>query len=99
MDSVNVRNLEQIQETDADGRSSRVATLFLAGVGGAALVIATVLTLKKSEPPAQSKADPLAALVAKAKQPETTPPEVVRPREVTFPSVLRPVLSTAIPLA
>jgi DedD protein len=88
MDSVNVRNLEQIQETDGDGRSARAATLLLASVGGAALVIAAVLTMKQSEPPTDAKGDPLAALVAKAKHPETTPPETVQRSEVTFPSIL-----------
>jgi DedD protein len=88
MDSVNVRNLEQIQEADGDGRGTRVATVFLAGVGGAALVIAAVLTMKQSAPPSESKEDPLAALVAKAKRPEATPPESVHPSEVTFPSIL-----------
>jgi DedD protein len=88
MDSVNVRNLEQIQETDGDGRSARAATLLLAGVGGAAIVIAAVLTMKQSEPPTQAKGDPLAALVAKAKHPEGSQPETVQRSEVTFPSIL-----------
>src|SRR6188508_2912376 len=88
MESVNVRNLEQIQETDRDGRSARVATILLAGVGGAALVIAAVLTFQKSAAPAKSTVDPLEALVAKAKAHETTPPEVVKREQVTFPSLL-----------
>lgn len=88
MDSVNVRNLEQIQEAEGDRRSARAATLLLAGVGGAALVIAVVLTLKQSEPGIQAQGDPLAELVAKAKRPETTPPEAVQRSEVTFPSIL-----------
>ena len=33
-------------------------------------------------------ADPLAALVARSKHPESTPPEAVHPSEVTFPSML-----------
>jgi len=88
MDSVSVRNLEQIQEAESDGRSARAATLLLAGIGGAAIVIALVLTFKQSEPPAEAKGDPLAALVAKAKRPEATPPESVQRSEVTFPSIL-----------
>jgi DedD protein len=88
MDPVNVRNLEQIQEADRDGRSARVATVLLASVGGAAIVIAAVMSLRQSAPPVESKADPLAVLVAKAKHPEATPPEAVRPSEVTFPGVL-----------
>jgi cell division septation protein DedD len=88
MDSANVRNLEQIQETDKDGRSARVATLLLSGIGGAAIVIAAVMSFKQSEPPAESKADPLAALVARSKRPESTPPEAVHSSEVTFPALL-----------
>jgi len=88
MDSVSVRNLEQIQETDGDGRSARVATLFLAGIGGAALVVAGVFALKQAEAPAQSKVDPLAALVARSKDPGAVPPETVKGSEVTFPAVL-----------
>ncbi len=88
MDPVNVRNLDQIQEVEREGRSARVATVLLASVGGGALVIAGVLSLRQSAPPVESKADPLAALVAKAKRPEATPPETVRPSEVTFPSIL-----------
>ena len=38
MDSVNVRNLEQIQEEDRASRSSRLGALLLASLGGAALV-------------------------------------------------------------
>jgi cell division septation protein DedD len=88
MDSVSVKNLEQIQETEGDPRSARAATLLLAGLGGAALVVAAVFAMKQGEPPSESKADPLAALVAKAKHPEATPPETVQRAEVTFPSVL-----------
>jgi cell division septation protein DedD len=87
-DSVNVKDLEQIQEAESDGRTSRAATLLLSGLGGAALVVATVFAMKQGEPPAESKADPLAALVARAKHPEATPPEAVQRADVTFPSVL-----------
>jgi cell division protein FtsN len=85
---VNLRNLEQIQEADSDGRSARVATILLASVGGAAIVIAAVMSMRQGAPPEEAKADPLAALVAKSKRPESTPPETVRPSEVTFPSIL-----------
>jgi DedD protein len=88
MDPVNVRDLEQIQEVDRDGRSARVATVLLASLGGGALVFAFVLSTQKSAAPVESKADPLAALVAKAKRPEATPPETVRSSEVTFPGLL-----------
>ena len=88
MDTVNVRNLEQIQESDGDRRTTRVTTLFLASLGGAALVIAGVMTMKKGEPPAVSTDDPLAALVAKSKGGAATPPERLDKKDVTFPSIL-----------
>jgi DedD protein len=88
MEPVNVRNLEQIQEAERDGRSAKVATVLLASVGGTAIVIAAVMSMRQAAPPEETKADPLAALVAKSKRPEATPPESVRPSDVTFPSVL-----------
>jgi cell division septation protein DedD len=84
----NVRNLEQIQETDHEGSSTRLATIMLAAIFGAAVVATGIFTFKQSAPPKESKADPLASLVQKAKHPETTPPEAVHPSEVTFPSIL-----------
>lgn len=83
-----MRNLEQIQETDHDSGSTRLATVMLAGIFGAAVVATAIFTFKQNAPPAESKTDALAALVAKAKHPETTPPEAVHPSEVTFPSIL-----------
>lgn len=83
-----MRNLEQIQETDQDGRSTRLATVMLAGIFGAAVVATAIFTLKQNAPPKESKTDALASLVAKAKHPEATPPEAVHPSEVTFPSIL-----------
>jgi DedD protein len=83
-----VRNLEQIQETDQEGSSTRLATVMLAGMFGAAVVATAIFTFKQNAPPKESKVDALATLVEKAKHPETTPPEAVHPSEVTFPSIL-----------
>jgi DedD protein len=88
MDSVNVRNLEQIQEADGAIRANRLTTLFLASLGGAALVIAAVMTMQRSEPPAKSAEDPLAALVAKAKQGAGADATEVDEGDVTFPRTL-----------
>ena len=88
MDSINVRNLEQIQESDTERRSVRLLTLVLASIGGAALVVTSVVALKRAEPATQSTADPLAELVAKAKRTEATPAEQVDPSKVTFPAIL-----------
>src|SRR6185436_15048193 len=83
-----VRNLEQIQETDQEDNSTRLATVMLAGIFGAAVVATAIFTFKQNAPAKESKVDALASLVAKAKHPETTPPESVHPSEVTFPSIL-----------
>ena len=88
MDSVNLRNLEQIQETDADPRASRAAAFLLAGVGGAALLVAGALAMKQSAPASESRADPIEALVQKARRPDLTPPDAVQRAEVTFPAIL-----------
>lgn len=88
MSSVHVRDLEQIQESEGDARATRVATLLLASIGGAALVVAGVVTLREGSPGRETKADPLAALVARAARPEGAPAESVRASEVTFPAAL-----------
>ncbi len=88
MESVNVRNLEQIQESDSRKRSSRLGTLLLASMGGAALVIVAVMSARRSGPPARSSKDPLAALVADAKQDKAEPAEKLDGRDVTFPGIL-----------
>lgn len=87
MESVNVRNLEQIQEDDPRRRSSRLGTLLLASLGGTALVVAGVLGAKRTGPPATSPHDPLGALVAAAKV-EGTPADQVDDKDVTFPGIL-----------
>jgi cell division septation protein DedD len=86
MPSVNVRNLEQIQEQDA-GRPSRIGTLLLVSLAGAAIVTAGVMMSKKRGAPARSTQDPLAALVADAKPPGA-PAEALDGKEVSFPRIL-----------
>jgi len=86
MAEVNVRNLEQIQEQDS-GRPSRIGTLLLVSLAGAAVVSASVMMSKKSGPPTRSSQDPLALLVAEAKNPGT-PAEQLDGRDVSFPRIL-----------
>jgi DedD protein len=86
MAQVNVRNLEQIQEQDS-GRPSRIGTLLLVSLAGAAVVSAFVMMSKKSSAPAKSTQDPLAALVADAKNPGT-PAEQLDGKDVSFPRIL-----------
>lgn len=86
MASVNVRNLEQIQEQDA-ARPSRIGTLLLVSLAGAAVVSGFVMMSKKGGEPARSTRDPLAQLVAEAKTPGT-PAEVLDGKDVSFPRIL-----------
>lgn len=86
MAEVNVRNLEQIQEQDA-ARPSRIGTLLLVSLAGAAVVTAFVMMSKKGGPPARSTQDPLAALVAEAKNPGL-PAEQLDGKDVSFPRIL-----------
>lgn len=86
MPEVNVRNLEQIQEQDS-ARPSRIGTLLLVSLAGAAVVSASVMMSKKSGPPARSTQDPLAALVADAKSPGARAEELDG-KDVTFPRIL-----------
>jgi DedD protein len=88
MDPVNVRHLDQIQEDDPRRRPSRLPALLLASIGGAALVTAFVATSKRTDAPAVSKQDPLAALVAEARSSSATPAERLDGREVSFPKIL-----------
>lgn len=86
MPSVNVRNLEQIQEQDS-ARPSRIGTLLLVSLAGAAVVSAAVMMSKKGGAPAKSTQDPLAALVAESK-PAGGPAEALDGKDVSFPRML-----------
>ncbi len=97
MAQVNVRNLEQIQEHDS-ARPSRIGTLLLVSLAGAAVVSAFVMMSKKNGPAARSTQDPLAALVAEAKTPGT-PAEELDGKDVSFPRILSDSASPTTALA
>lgn len=86
MPQVNVRNLEQIQEQDS-ARPSRIGTLLLVSLAGAAVVTAFVMMSKKGGAPARSTQDPLAALVAETKS-DAAPAEALDGKDVSFPRIL-----------
>jgi cell division septation protein DedD len=86
MQSVNVRNLEQIQEQDAVPRRSRFAALLLAALASGAIVTSSVVMAKRQGPAAVSSADPLSELVTSAGS--QTPAERLDGHEVSFPSLL-----------
>jgi len=87
MQPVNVRNLDDIQEEDRGIRSSRVAALLLASLAGAAIVTAAVVMSRRSGPPAKPAKDPLAELVAQAKEAPAAA-EKLGTHEVSFPRLL-----------
>ena len=83
-----VRNLEQIQEVDAGGRTSRLFALLLVGLGGAAIVFASMsLSGRKSHGP--PVADPLGDLVAQKGKAAPAKPDL-SPRDAR--SLLTPIL-------
>ena len=88
MDTVNVRNLEQIQEEDPGRRTLRLGALLLAALGGAALVVAGVSTMRRAEPAAVSTRDPLAALVADARAGAKTSPDQLDAKGLSFAELL-----------
>jgi DedD protein len=84
-----VRNLEQIQETDARQPASRLGRLLLVSLGGACLMFAALSPGKKQAAPSGPRpTDPLGALVAHAQSPVSTPSSDLAAREVTFPAIL-----------
>jgi cell division septation protein DedD len=86
MDSVTVRNLEQIQEEDGR-RPSRLLTFALASMGGAAIVVALVMMASRASPASRSEHDPLAKLVSEARS-AGPGAEQLDGRDVTFPAIL-----------
>lgn len=86
MQSVNVRNLEQIQESDLPPRPFRLGALLLASLAFAAIAISFVVVRKGPGVSQVSSADPLAELLASAKA--QSPAERLERSDVTFPGVL-----------
>ncbi|MFO0553896.1 MAG: SPOR domain-containing protein [Polyangiaceae bacterium] len=79
-----IRNLDEIQEADHAPRSSKLGALVLASLGGACVVLAAVVILKRPPKTAPVNDDPLGALVDKSHGDEPSSDGV----EVTFPKLL-----------
>lgn len=78
-----IRNMDELEESDPAPRSSKLGALVLASVGGACIVLASVVLMKKPQKHATDSADPLGALVQEAgKEPTKTD------LSVTFPKLL-----------
>jgi len=87
MDSVNLRNLEQIREHEARPRAGRLGALVMASVAGAAIVVGLVAASRRSGPARTAAEDPLAQLATRQPTVAAAPDQLER-REVTFPNVL-----------
>lgn len=98
-----VKNLEQIQETDADGRPGKGTTLAFVALGGACVLFATLALTGRGSKPDTKKADPLGELVqqhAKAEKAQGSPKATeLTPKDVTFPGILSDDLSPPTALA
>jgi len=88
--SVNVKNLEQIQETENVKPPTRLTALLLASLAGTALVLAGLMMTGREAPVQQTNQDPLAQLVLKAKN-DGVPAHRLDADEVTFPELLSDV--------
>jgi cell division septation protein DedD len=85
--SVNVRNLDDIQEEERGIRGTRLLSLLFASLAGAAIVTAGVVASKKGDAAAPSSRDPLAELVAQSKG--TAPSsDKLDTKDVSFPGIL-----------
>jgi DedD protein len=87
MDSVNVRNLEQIREHDPGSARSRLGTLIIASLGGAAVVAAVVVVSGRGGASQISPQDPLAQLAARQRT-ASVPATRLDSRNVNFQNVL-----------
>lgn len=89
MEQGSVRNLEQIQENDGEGRTPRGVTILLVALGGACIVFAGLAIGGRRSAPSTAKADPLGELVTQQQkiggQPKATD---LSTRDVTFPGIL-----------
>jgi DedD protein len=87
VESVNVRNLDDIQEEERGTRGTRLLALLLASLAGAAIVTAGVVVSRKGGAAAKDQRDPLADLVAQAKG-NAPSSDKLETRDVSFPGIL-----------
>jgi DedD protein len=85
---VNIRNLDQIQESDAPRTGYSLGTLLLSAIACGALVVAAVSGFNRNSAPTVAEADPLRELLAEASLKASPPAAVVDRAHVTFPGVL-----------
>jgi cell division septation protein DedD len=85
---VDLRNLDQIREQE-DAGSGRGLGPWLLGAGGVgALLVALVMSMPEKHVAAESTEDPLAELIAKAKEQPSAPADQLSPEHVSFAQIL-----------
>ncbi len=98
MDTVHVRNLEQIREQDANRVGSRLGTLLLALLGGAGIAAAVMLSSSHG-PPQQSAGSDALSKLATRQQNLGGPTGRIESSNVSFPDVLSDSASPTTALA
>jgi DedD protein len=87
-----IRNIERIQENDAEPGIPRSVTLALVVLGGACVVFAALAFTGRTSGLPEKKTDPLGDLLAKRSGRPATPANTaiadLSPKEVTFPQML-----------
>lgn len=87
MEHGSVRNLEQIQENDGEGRTPRSVTILLVALGGACIVFAALALGGRKSTPAAAKADPLGDLMTQQSKGGAKASDLSA-KDVTFPGIL-----------
>ncbi|MCW5837345.1 MAG: hypothetical protein KIS78_33430, partial [Labilithrix sp.] len=89
MEQGSVRNLEQIQESDAGGGTPRGVTILLVALGAGCIVFAALALGGKRGGGAAQKVDPLGELVTQqGKSGQGAKATDLSSRDVTFPGIL-----------
>jgi DedD protein len=91
MDQGSVRNLEQIQEQDADSHGKRATSATIIVLGGACVLFAALALGGRRSAPAAAPADPLGDLLAqhgRAGPGSSAKVAELSPSDVTFPGLL-----------
>lgn len=85
-----VKNLEQIQETDAAGGPGKGTTLAFVALGGACVLFAALAISGRGTKPDAKKTDPLGELVVQKNKGDKAGPKPTElsTKDVTFPGIL-----------
>jgi len=85
---VDLRHLDQIQEHDDSASGHRLGSWLLGAVGVGALILTAVMSMPEKHVAVTSTEDPLAELIAKAKEEKTLPTDQLSPEHSSFAQIL-----------